>query len=66
MSEEFKKELEELINKHNIEATCDTPDYQLADYLINCLNNYSLIARERDRYYDFNPSKRIELGIYDE
>jgi len=30
---EFKKELEELINKHSIENKCDIPDFLLASMI---------------------------------
>jgi len=32
--EEFKKELEELINKHSIENECDMPDFILAEMIV--------------------------------
>ena len=34
MSEQFEKELEHLINKHNIENTCDVPDFIMADMIV--------------------------------
>ena len=33
--EQFKKELEDLINKHSIENECDTPDFILAEMICN-------------------------------
>ncbi len=33
--DEFKKELEILINKHCIENTCDMPDFILAEMVCN-------------------------------
>ena len=36
----FEKELEELLNKHGWDTKCDTPDFILAKYIINTLNNY--------------------------
>lgn len=35
---EFKKELEQLINKHSIENRCDIPDYLLAELICNFIN----------------------------
>ncbi len=36
--EEFKKELESLINKHCIENKCDMPDFMLAEMVCNFIN----------------------------
>ena len=36
----FEQELEELLNKHGWDTKCDTPDFILAKYIINTLNNY--------------------------
>jgi len=35
--ENFKQELEHLINKHSMENRSNTPDFILADYLVRCL-----------------------------
>jgi len=35
--EEFKKELEELINKHSIENECNMPDFLLAEMIVNII-----------------------------
>ena len=35
--EEFKKELEGLINKHSIENECDMPDFLLAEMIVNII-----------------------------
>jgi hypothetical protein len=44
----FSKELAQLINKYSLENGSDTPDYILADYLVDCLQafNRTLIIRE--------------------
>jgi hypothetical protein len=47
----FRKELEALINTHNVEAGSDTPDFLLADYLDGCLKMFDRIVRERDAWY---------------
>ena len=49
--EKFKVELEHLINKHSIENGSNTPDFIIAEYLINCLLNYNDIIRAREEYY---------------
>ena len=47
----FRDELEELINKHNIERESDTPDYILADYLMGCLESYRVTVKMRDKWH---------------
>lgn len=37
ISDEFRKELGQLINKHCMENESNTPDFILADYLCDCL-----------------------------
>ena len=58
----FKKELEELINKHSKENESDTPDYILADYINQCLESYNRVIRLRDRFYDFNPWAKLKIN----
>lgn len=48
----FKKELEALINNHNIESESNTPDFILATYLHNCLAAYEIAIIQRDDWYD--------------
>ncbi len=50
----FKKELEELINKHSQENGSDTPDSILAEYLCDCLDFYGKATRVRDEWYQFD------------
>ena len=47
----FKKELEELINRHCVENASDTPDYILATYMFNCLQIFTLTTRQRDAWW---------------
>jgi hypothetical protein len=47
---DFTKELEHLINKHNKEAASNTPDFILADYLTRCLMAYNRAVFRRDRW----------------
>lgn len=39
--EDLQKELSTLLNRYGVDNRLNTPDYILADYLINCLNSYS-------------------------
>lgn len=46
----FKTQLQDLINTHSRENDSDTPNFLLAEYLINCLENYELIVNKRDSF----------------
>lgn len=48
---EFEKELKELINKHSIENHSDTPDWIIANFIVNCLANWTSSTKEREKYY---------------
>ena len=48
---EFERELEGLINKYSLQSKSDTPDFMLAEYLINCLNNFNVITKKIERWY---------------
>jgi hypothetical protein len=47
----FQEELENLINKHSIENGSNTPDYILAKFLNECLENFNNIIRLRENHY---------------
>ena len=38
--ESLKRELSKIMNIHGIDTACSTPDYILAEYLIDCLKSY--------------------------
>jgi hypothetical protein len=49
----FGRALAELLNRHNIEAQSNTPDYVLAEYLIDCLDAWSRMSHMiRDKHLD--------------
>ncbi len=52
---DFRKGLEDLINRHSKENGSDTPDFILADYLGNCLDNFDAIVSARERWYGRGP-----------
>lgn len=35
LNKQFKKELEDLLNKHSVENECDMPDFLLAEMIAN-------------------------------
>ena len=51
MSNTFKRELEALINKWSRENGSNTPDFILAEHLVQCLINFDAGIRERERWY---------------
>lgn len=46
---EFRKELEQLINKHGIDAELNTADFILANYLNSCLYVFETATIARDK-----------------
>lgn len=54
-STQFLKDLEEIINKNSMESQSDTPDYILAEYLENCLNNFGTTIQKRGEWYGREP-----------
>ena len=54
-TENFRKELKELINYHIMENGSNTPDFMLADYLIECLEAYNKITKDRETWYGREP-----------
>ena len=51
--ERFRTDLEKLINKYSVENNSNTPDYILADYLIECLHNLDKVINKRASWYGF-------------
>lgn len=49
---QFEMDLEKLINKHSLENSSNTPDYILAKYLYNCLDNFNRTIKEREEWHD--------------
>ena len=44
---DFQKELSSLINCHSQENNSNTPDFVLAEYLIDCLKAFNKATNER-------------------
>jgi hypothetical protein len=49
----FEQDLEQLINKHSVENTSNTPDFVLAAYISGCLAAFAEATKGRDCYYRF-------------
>ena len=59
--EEFRIELEKLINKYSMENGSNTPDFILAEYLTSCLKAYNQALHTRDHWYDKTPPSKLTL-----
>lgn len=47
----LRKEIEQSINKHNGENRSNTPDFILAEYLMDCLETFDRFVNKREAYY---------------
>ena len=47
----FSKELETLINKHSMENRSNTPDFMLAEYMMDCLRAFEKVTEQRETWY---------------
>lgn len=58
MGEEFRAELEHLLNRHSLENASNTPDFILAQYLCACLAAWDQAVQQRETWYgrDARPS----------
>lgn len=50
MNQSFKNELTQLINKYGIDAEANTPDYLLAEYVVDVLSSHIAMTRTRDEW----------------
>jgi hypothetical protein len=55
----FCHKLTALLNEYSMENGSDTPDYILAQYLVNCLAAYNIAVQARDRWHSFEPFREI-------
>lgn len=51
--------VKELISKHKIENISNTPDFVLARYLANCLENFEIGVNSRTIWYYNQPLNKI-------
>lgn len=51
----FRRELQHLINCESMENGCDTPDFMLADYLVDCLAAFDKAVSAREKWYGRSP-----------
>lgn len=49
--ENFTKELEQLINRYSMENGSNTPDFILAEFLVNALEAFDKSVNRRHQWY---------------
>ena len=47
----LRKNLEGLLNRYSLENGSDTPDFILAEYLIQCLTAWNVAVKDRERWH---------------
>ena len=55
----LKEEMKHAINKHSAEGGSNTPDYILAQYLIQCLEAFDSAVMAREAWYGRKPEEAI-------
>ncbi len=55
--DDFRKELQDLINKYSKENGSDTPDFILAEYLTDCLKIFDKTIQLRNHWYGIMPNE---------
>jgi hypothetical protein len=40
-----------MINEYSLENSSDTPDFVLAEYMLNCLTAFNLATHRREQFY---------------
>lgn len=48
---EFIEQLTDLINHYSLENMIDAPDFIIAEYLVQCLNNASNLIISKDKWF---------------
>ncbi len=47
----FTNELKKLLNRYSEENASNTPDYILANFLVNCLDAFNASTKAREKWY---------------
>lgn len=55
MLSDFRKEIESTINRFSKENGSNTPDFILAQYLVDCLSAYDKAVTAREKWYGREP-----------
>lgn len=60
---EFRKELEVLINRHSAENGSMTPDFILAQYLVDCLGAFDKAVSNREAWHGRVPPSLFSTEV---
>ena len=58
---DFESDLRAIINAHSKENGSDTPDFMLANYLVQCLDTFNTVVRAREAWYKRNEDEPEEV-----
>lgn len=59
--ETLKRDLSKLMNIHGIDTECSTPDYILAEYLIDCLKSYKKLDNANRTWHGLSIEGELKL-----
>lgn len=59
--ETLKRDLSKLMNIHGIDTECSTPDYILAEYLIDCLKSYKKLDDANRTWHGLSIESEVKL-----
>lgn len=59
---DFKEELSVLLNSCSMENGSNTPDFILAEYMMNCLEAFEKASNAREKWYGKNLTITENLG----
>jgi hypothetical protein len=51
----LREDLEHLLNSHNVENRCGTPDFILAAHMLAALDGFVATVNARDAWWGFEP-----------
>lgn len=57
----FEEALRELINQTSQENISNTPDFILAQYMLDCLEAFNKATQERTKWYGGSPCLKTEI-----
>lgn len=63
MSTTLVEELRALLNRHSVENASDTPDFVLAEYLMDCLGVWETAVSRRDKWYGFSAHGEVVMDL---
>ena len=54
-ADKMTKDLTEYINSNGLDNDCNTPDYIIAEYLVDAYKSLRCMLQSRDTWYNFKP-----------